>query len=78
MYLANEGTLMIILNFRLLCGDVEGKFETLFNRIATINKKSGPFDSVICVGNFFGINNKEFEPYKTGDKKGRSIKFTNV
>ncbi|XP_028132527.1 CWF19-like protein 1 homolog [Diabrotica virgifera virgifera] len=53
----------------LFCGDVEGKFDALFKRVETINKKSGPFDCLLCVGNFFGINNKEFIPYKLGDKK---------
>lgn len=53
----------------LFCGDVEGKFDALFKRVDNINKKSGPFDLLLCVGNFFGINNKEFGPYKIGDKK---------
>lgn len=56
--------------YRLLCGDVEGKFDDLFKRVATIQKKSGPFDALLCVGNFFGINNREFSFYKLGDKKG--------
>ncbi|KAI4469250.1 cwf19 cell cycle control protein [Holotrichia oblita] len=53
----------------LLCGDVEGKFNALFNRVENIVKKSGHFDLVLCIGNFFGVNNKEFEPYKRGIKK---------
>jgi hypothetical protein len=59
----------------LLCGDVEGKFNSLFNRVSTIDKKSGPFDCLFCVGNFFGINNKEFDAYKRGDKKGAWIRI---
>ncbi|KAB0804662.1 hypothetical protein PPYR_01632 [Photinus pyralis] len=53
----------------LICGDVEGRFITLFNRVEAINKKSGPFDLLLCVGNFFGVNNKEFDTYKFGIKK---------
>nr|CAH7744738.1 unnamed protein product [Callosobruchus chinensis] len=53
----------------LLCGDVEGKFDTLFKRVENIMKKSGQFDMMLCVGNFFGINNREFIPYKIGQKK---------
>ncbi|KAF2899890.1 hypothetical protein ILUMI_06297 [Ignelater luminosus] len=53
----------------LFCGDVEGKFNSLFNRVESINKKSGPFDLLLCVGNFFGVNNKEFESYKLQIKK---------
>ncbi|KAL1500780.1 hypothetical protein ABEB36_006225 [Hypothenemus hampei] len=52
----------------LFCGDVEGRFDVLFKRVAAINNKSGPFDLLLCVGNFFGINNKEFRPYRLGDK----------
>lgn len=29
---------------RLACGDVEGKLSILFNRVQTIQKKSGQFD----------------------------------
>ncbi|KAK4885122.1 hypothetical protein RN001_001393 [Aquatica leii] len=53
----------------LICGDVEGKFNTLFNRVDVVNGKAGPFDLLLCVGNFFGVNNKEFELYKAGIKK---------
>lgn len=55
---------------RLVCGDVEGKFQTLFNRVENIQNKSGLFDALLCVGNFFGVNNREFTAYKLGDKKG--------
>ena len=30
--------------FRLVAGDVEGKFEQLFTKVANIQKKSGQFD----------------------------------
>ncbi|XP_058788550.1 CWF19-like protein 1 [Phymastichus coffea] len=52
----------------LLCGDVEGHFKFLFSKVEAINKQSGPFDFLLCVGNFFGQNNKELEPYKDGSK----------
>lgn len=53
----------------LCCGDVEGKFNALFKRVNKIVKSSGNFDMLLCVGNFFGINNTEFEAYKTGEIK---------
>lgn len=54
----------------LACGDVEGKFDVLFNRVRAIQKKSGNFDLLLCVGNFFGSTpNAEWEEYKTGLKK---------
>ncbi|KAK7582510.1 hypothetical protein V9T40_013955 [Parthenolecanium corni] len=53
----------------LVCGDVEGKFSKLFSKIKNVDKKSGPFDYLFCVGNFFGTDDKEFEPYKSGKMK---------
>lgn len=52
----------------LICGDVEGRFKFLFNKVDGINKKNGPFDFLLCVGNFFGKNNIELEPFKNGSK----------
>ncbi|XP_075215948.1 CWF19-like protein 1 isoform X2 [Lycorma delicatula] len=55
----------------LVCGDVNGKFKTLFARVENINKKNGPFSYVLCVGNFFGSSDsigKEWEPYSSGRK----------
>lgn len=64
---------MLLLNMTekqkvLMCGDVEGHFKFLFNKVDAINKKSGPFDFLLCVGNFFGDNNAELEDYKNGIK----------
>ncbi|KAG8228296.1 hypothetical protein J437_LFUL007014 [Ladona fulva] len=53
----------------LVCGDVDGKFSTLFSRVNSINKKSGPFDFLLCVGNFFGRSNEEWASLKNGDMK---------
>uniref|UniRef100_A0A8D0G4T9 CWF19-like protein 1 n=1 Tax=Sphenodon punctatus TaxID=8508 RepID=A0A8D0G4T9_SPHPU len=54
----------------LTCGDVEGKFDVLFNRVRTVQKKSGEFDLLLCVGNFFGSTSEtEWEEYRTGIKK---------
>uniref|UniRef100_U5EW12 CWF19-like protein 1 n=1 Tax=Corethrella appendiculata TaxID=1370023 RepID=U5EW12_9DIPT len=52
----------------LICGDVDGKFGQFFNRIESVNKKSGPFEACLCVGNFFGNNTNELEPYKNRTK----------
>lgn len=52
----------------LLCGDVEGRFKLLFSKVEAINKKNGPFEFLLCVGNFFGQKNNELEPYKAGTK----------
>jgi hypothetical protein len=37
----------------LLCGPVQGKIDTLFQKLAAVNQKSGPFAAVLCVGEFF-------------------------
>lgn len=58
--------------YSLVCGDVNGKFKFLFNRVETINKKSGPFEILLVAGNFFGENNNELEAYKNGNKHGNT------
>lgn len=38
----------------LVCGDVNGQFDAVFKKVASLNaSKSGPFDMLLCVGNFF-------------------------
>ncbi|XP_055208718.1 CWF19-like protein 1 isoform X5 [Gorilla gorilla gorilla] len=65
-----EASLPVSLSCVLACGDVEGKFDILFNRVQAIQKKSGNFDLLLCVGNFFGsTQDAEWEEYKTGIKK---------
>lgn len=53
----------------LVSGDVEGNFDQLFKRVSNVNKKSGPFSMLLCVGNFFGQDNSQWLPYKRGDSK---------
>ncbi|RWS28014.1 CWF19-like protein 1 [Leptotrombidium deliense] len=38
----------------LVVGDVNGNFNQCFDRVNNVNRKSGPFDILLCVGNFFG------------------------
>nr|XP_040030290.1 CWF19-like protein 1 [Gasterosteus aculeatus aculeatus] len=56
----------------LACGDVGGRLSALFNRVQSIQKKAGPFDLLLCVGEFFGATPEaeaEWQQYKTGAKK---------
>lgn len=56
----------------LACGDVEGRLNALFSRVQTIQKKTGQFDLLLCVGEFFGTTPEaeaEWQQYKTGAKK---------
>jgi hypothetical protein len=38
----------------LVAGDVGGNLEELFKRVGAVNSKSGPFDCLLCTGEFFG------------------------
>uniref|UniRef100_S4RRW8 Uncharacterized protein n=1 Tax=Petromyzon marinus TaxID=7757 RepID=S4RRW8_PETMA len=56
----------------LACGDVNGRIDTLYGRVRTVQKKSGDFDLLLCLGSFFGASaeaEQEWEAYKNGDKK---------
>ncbi|KAL3744752.1 hypothetical protein ACJRO7_013940 [Eucalyptus globulus] len=37
----------------LLCGDARGRLNQLFKRVSSVNKSAGPFDALLCVGQFF-------------------------
>ncbi|XP_033638777.1 CWF19-like protein 1 [Asterias rubens] len=52
----------------LVCGDVEGNLSQLFKRVNNVNKKAGPFEMLLCVGEFFGPNDAEWNKYKTGQE----------
>ncbi|XP_065844438.1 CWF19-like protein 1 [Oscarella lobularis] len=52
----------------LVAGDVNGRFDLLFGRVRTILKKSGQFEMLLCIGNFFGSSFEEakWSQYKDG------------
>ncbi|XP_023292578.2 CWF19-like protein 1 homolog [Lucilia cuprina] len=55
----------------LVVGDVRGRFKQLFQRAESINKKSGPFEILLCVGDFFSEDSKQNEEliaYRNGHK----------
>lgn len=37
-----------------MTGSVNGQFRQVFDKIKTIYEKYGPFDVLLCVGDFFG------------------------
>ncbi|OAE21764.1 hypothetical protein AXG93_2550s1010 [Marchantia polymorpha subsp. ruderalis] len=37
----------------LIAGDVCGRLAALYKRVASVNKSNGPFDALLCVGQFF-------------------------
>lgn len=61
-------------------GDVCGHFDQLYQRVENINKKSGPFELLLCVGDFFSANveqNKELDSYRNQSKKS-VLKFVEL
>ena len=57
-----------------MCGDVNGDFAQLFKRVKSVNAKAGPFDLLLCTGDFFGSDeNPQWDSYKNGDIKGNII-----
>lgn len=55
-------------SYSLVCGDVRGKYEQFIDRVININSKSGPFELVFCIGDFFGSSEREWTLFKS-DKK---------
>ena len=60
----------------LAIGDVNGKFAAWIKRINSVNSKNGPFEMVLCVGDFFGSeeswteeNRQVWEDLKSGKIK---------
>jgi len=38
----------------LVTGSINGKFSSFFKKVNNLNAKYGPFESLFCVGDFFG------------------------
>ncbi|CAH9110449.1 unnamed protein product [Cuscuta epithymum] len=55
----------------MLCGDVSGRLTQLFKRVSSVNKVAGPFDALLCVGQFFPNAAEDLEEFN-GYIDGRS------
>ena len=54
----------------LVVGNIDGKFNKVFNRVDTVNKKNGPFEFLLCCGNFFSSgDNSEWAAYRDGTRR---------
>ncbi|PKY49479.1 hypothetical protein RhiirA4_405497 [Rhizophagus irregularis] len=53
----------------LTVGSANGKLAELFAGVNKINNKFGPFDLLLCVGDFFGEDNTEIESLISGEIK---------
>ncbi|XP_051114303.1 zinc finger CCCH domain-containing protein 64 [Andrographis paniculata] len=47
----------------LLAGDAVGRLNQLFKRVASVNKSAGPFDALLCVGQFFPDTSEQLEEF---------------
>ena len=54
----------------LLVGDVCGELDAMYKKATTVNDKHGPFDAVLCVGEFIGSDESHVAKYLSGEKKG--------
>lgn len=55
----------------LVTGDVNGKFKQLFKRVQNVNKKAGPFEMLLCVGDFFSddpTDEEVWSKYQSGEE----------
>ena len=47
-----------------------GELDALYKKATTVNAKHGPFDAVLCVGEFVGTDKARFDKYLSGETKG--------
>ncbi|GKD75744.1 zinc finger CCCH domain-containing protein 64, partial [Tanacetum coccineum] len=45
----------------LISGDPRGNLNTLFKRVTSVNKSTGPFDALLCVGQFFPDSSEQVD-----------------
>ncbi|GJR30074.1 zinc finger CCCH domain-containing protein 64 [Tanacetum coccineum] len=45
----------------LISGDPRGNLNALFKRVTSVNKSTGPFDSLLCVGQFFPDSSEQVD-----------------
>ncbi|TYK10083.1 zinc finger CCCH domain-containing protein 64 isoform X3 [Cucumis melo var. makuwa] len=56
----------------LLCGDVFGRLNQLYKRVISVNKSAGPFDALLCVGQFFPDSTDQLDEFMDY-VEGRSV-----
>ncbi|QCD80291.1 hypothetical protein DEO72_LG2g612 [Vigna unguiculata] len=57
----------------LLCGDVLGRLSQLFKRVSSVSKSAGPFDALLCVGQFFPDSPEQLEEFTAYIEGGSPI-----
>ncbi|CAH8534228.1 unnamed protein product [Dicrocoelium dendriticum] len=61
----------------LITGDVNGRLEALFSRVKKVTK-SGAFDMMFCIGNFFGNDASDVDKIIRGDLEGSFSQFSSL
>ncbi|XP_048581783.1 CWF19-like protein 1 isoform X2 [Nematostella vectensis] len=62
----------------LVCGDVNGKINQLYNRVKTVLKKNPGFEMLLCVGSFFSGSeetHREWDSYMKGELRAPIITY---
>ena len=54
-----------------MSGSVRGAFDAFFAKVETMNKKHGPFNCVLAIGDFFGKDLKEITRLMNGSINGK-------
>ncbi|ORX75110.1 hypothetical protein K493DRAFT_3722 [Basidiobolus meristosporus CBS 931.73] len=62
----------------IVVGSVHGKIKQLFSKIELINKKNGPFDILLCAGDFFGNDQEDLEDLVQDKINGLNSLFSEV
>ncbi|BAT76817.1 hypothetical protein VIGAN_01487400 [Vigna angularis var. angularis] len=57
----------------LLCGDVLGRLSQLFKRVSSVSKSAGPFDALLCVGQFFPDSPEQLDEFTAYIEGGSQI-----
>ncbi|KAK3726978.1 hypothetical protein QZH41_014727, partial [Actinostola sp. cb2023] len=65
----------MIVFFRLVCGEVNGRINQMYNRVKNILKKNQDFEMLLCVGSFFGTDDKEWDTYINGESLAPIITY---
>lgn len=64
--------------YRLVCCGINGRITTFINYIEVLFLKTGLFDYVFCIGDFFGNDKSceiEWQKYKKSRKIGKKIHY---
>lgn len=66
-------------NLRILVtGGIDGDFKSFFQKISKVNSKSGPFEMLICVGDFFSTIKPELNQVWNDINQRKSLNIPSI